>query len=147
MFTVLKGQCRDLVRTKLESKKWVRIDKDSDAVELLKLIKVIAFRYESQSYQFQTVCNSMRSLYVLSQGEVILLELYLDSFLNITNSINHSNGFIGENPNLHKYLLKLKGKESTKNSSDIEAAEDNIREAYLAYVLISGANQSNYAKL
>eukprot|EP00957_Ditylum_brightwellii_P048658 3692059-Ditylum_brightwellii.AAC.1 len=51
MFTVIIGQCTDLMISKLESDpSWTNINDESNVVELLTTIKGIAYKYESQSF-------------------------------------------------------------------------------------------------
>eukprot|EP00957_Ditylum_brightwellii_P139106 10602793-Ditylum_brightwellii.AAC.2 len=71
------------MRAKLESNDKFEAAVDaSDMVLLLKLIKKIAYQYESHRYPHQAVHTAMRAFYLTSQTEGMTLEAYLDEFNN-----------------------------------------------------------------
>eukprot|EP00957_Ditylum_brightwellii_P177625 13529811-Ditylum_brightwellii.AAC.1 len=86
MFNIIIGQCTGLMITKLESETlWKQVKSRSDIVGLLTYIRNISFRYESQCYPYKAVHNSMRSFYVMYQQDGVLLEKYLEPFINSTD--------------------------------------------------------------
>eukprot|EP00957_Ditylum_brightwellii_P096804 7372102-Ditylum_brightwellii.AAC.1 len=113
---MIVGQCTDLVISKLESETtWKKTAAANNVVELLKMIQDIAYKYETQSYPFKAVHNTMRTFYLLHQKDNYTLEQYIESFLNIINGIKHSDGNINEHPKLALSLCQLDG---TKDSMD-----------------------------
>eukprot|EP00957_Ditylum_brightwellii_P079092 6015591-Ditylum_brightwellii.AAC.1 len=83
MYAVAYGQCSEAMRAKLESTdKYKAAAEASDVIQLLKLIKKIAYQYESQRYLHQAVHAAMRAFYLTSQKEGTTLKVYLDKFNN-----------------------------------------------------------------
>eukprot|EP00957_Ditylum_brightwellii_P107433 8197217-Ditylum_brightwellii.AAC.1 len=75
MFMVIVGQCTDLVISKLESEStWKKTEATNNVVELLKMIKDIAYKYETQSYPFKAVHNAIICFYLLYQKDNYTLE-------------------------------------------------------------------------
>eukprot|EP00957_Ditylum_brightwellii_P192939 14690797-Ditylum_brightwellii.AAC.1 len=81
------------------------------------------------------------SFYVLYQQDNVSLEKYLESFVNSTDVVKHSDGVIGEHPKLGNYILKMDGNEANTNATIIADAVTRSNEAYLAYAFLSGANR------
>eukprot|EP00957_Ditylum_brightwellii_P172307 13117320-Ditylum_brightwellii.AAC.1 len=105
MVVVIVGQCTDLVISKLESEAtWKRTEEATNVIELLKMIKDIAYKSETQSYPFKAVHNAIQSFYLLYQKDNYTLEQYMESFLNNIDIIKHSDGSFGEHPKLAFYL-------------------------------------------
>eukprot|EP00957_Ditylum_brightwellii_P201765 15327139-Ditylum_brightwellii.AAC.1 len=148
MFNVVIGQCTELMMSKLESEtKWTVIEEKHSVVELLQMIKDIAYKYKTQSYPFKVVHNVMQGFYLLYQQEHHILEQYLETFLNNTNVIKHSDGNIGEHPRLAKYIRLVEGDEKTTVAAVVKASLKKSTKAYFAYAFLSGSNQRKYAKM
>eukprot|EP00957_Ditylum_brightwellii_P064867 4920890-Ditylum_brightwellii.AAC.1 len=148
MFVVIRGQCTDLVISKLESETaWMTTEAKNNVVELLKMMKDIAYKYETQSYPFKTVHNAIQSFCLLYQKDSYTLEQCLESFLNKVDVIKHSCGNIGEYAKLVEYIRQQEGNASSLDSAIVKWSVTQATEAYFAYTFISGANGKNYAKL
>eukprot|EP00957_Ditylum_brightwellii_P172031 13096932-Ditylum_brightwellii.AAC.1 len=114
MFTVIIGQCTNLIMSKLESKVlWKSIQQDSNVVALLTFIKNIAFRYESQSYSFKDIDNAVREFYILYQQDEMFLEKYMEIFVNYIDVVKQDEGVVDEHPKPDKYILKIDRNENT----------------------------------
>eukprot|EP00957_Ditylum_brightwellii_P125309 9550810-Ditylum_brightwellii.AAC.1 len=139
---VIVGQCIDLVISKLESEgSWKNTEAKNNIVELLKMIKDIAYMYETQSYLFKAVHNTMRSVYLLYQRDGQTPEQYLESFLNNVDIIKHCDGSIGKRAKLAKYIQKIDKDKTFINSVVIKLSLKKSIEAYFAYAFILGANR------
>jgi len=110
MYSVILGQCSDAMRAKLESQdEFERIADESDAVELLKLIKGIAFNFQSQKYPVQSVQETIRHFYLLRQDKQMTCQAYLELFTNSKDVVEHCGGLIGDHPGLIDHFLREAG--------------------------------------
>eukprot|EP00957_Ditylum_brightwellii_P200869 15311532-Ditylum_brightwellii.AAC.1 len=113
--------------SKLENEtQWTAIEEKHSAVELLQLIKDVAYKYETQSYPFK---------------------VYIETFLNNVNVNKHSGKNIGEHPRLAKYIRLVEGDEHSTDAVVVKASLKKSTKAYFAYAFLSKANQRKYAKL
>ena len=52
IYSVILGQCTDAMRAKLESQQnYEQVSEDSDVIKLLRMIRGIAFNFQSQKYE------------------------------------------------------------------------------------------------
>eukprot|EP00957_Ditylum_brightwellii_P073352 5574450-Ditylum_brightwellii.AAC.1 len=83
MYAVAYGQCSEAMQAKMESNNGFEAAADAlDVVLLLKLIKKIAYQYESQRYPHQAVHTAMFTFYLTSQNEGMTLEAHINEFNN-----------------------------------------------------------------
>eukprot|EP00957_Ditylum_brightwellii_P116434 8881364-Ditylum_brightwellii.AAC.1 len=142
LFTMIIGQCTDLVISKLESKNnWTKTEATNDVVELLNMIKDIPHKYKTQSYPFKDVHNMMKGFYLLNQKDTYTLDQYIESFLDNIDVIKHSNENIREYPKLGQYICKLDGDEDLVDATVVNLFLEQPTEAYFASAFILGANQ------
>eukprot|EP00957_Ditylum_brightwellii_P177126 13493346-Ditylum_brightwellii.AAC.1 len=107
--------------SKLESdSNWKDNEDKSNVVELLTTIKGITYKYESQSYLYKAVHHASQQFYLLYQKDKASLKKCMETFLNITDVVRHSDGKIGGHPKFHRYILKMEGNKGTANATMIE---------------------------
>ena len=72
------------------------IDKELDAIKLLKLIKIISYAYESKSYPFLYVKYAIEEFYESYQQTTTSCDSYMDSITHLHNVIVHCSGNLGD---------------------------------------------------
>eukprot|EP00957_Ditylum_brightwellii_P207550 15353482-Ditylum_brightwellii.AAC.1 len=148
MVMIIISQCTNLMISKLESDlNWNKIKESSDVIQLSTTIKDITYKYKSQSYPVKKVHTALHSFYLLYQNDDVLLEKYMESFLNTTDVVRHSDGNIREHPKLQNYILKFEGNENSVIVATISKAMKSSIKAYLVYAFIAGTNYKKYVTL
>ena len=110
MLSVALGQCSEAMKAKLESENmYDKISNDGDVIALLKLIRSIAFDYESKQYPHLAVYNSMRSFYGFYQKPSMTNDAYLEAYQNIRDVVEHCGGDLMDHESLIQHTLKEKG--------------------------------------
>ena len=113
---------------------------DSNVIELLKLIRSIAFAYESKRYPYLAIFTGIKSLYGNYQQGYTTNDHYLESFTNLVQVIKHCGGNFGTHPTLVNYVLASKGINTASPTKAAEAAEE-LKEAYMAMAFLCGVNK------
>ena len=110
MYSVILGQCTDAMRAKLESQdQFEQVLDDSDAIELLRMIRDITFNFQSQKYEPLSIHESIRWFYLQCQDRYMICQAYLKQFMNSKDVIEHCGGVIGAHPQLVAKALKEMG--------------------------------------
>ena len=147
LYSIVLGQCSEAMRSKLESDStYDGISGSSDVIELLKLIRNIAFAYESKRYPYLAVFTGIKSLYGNYQRSYTTVDNYLESFTNLVQVIEHCGGNFGTHPTLVDYNLKANNIASP-DPTQRAAAEENSKEAYMATAFLCGLNKEKYQEL
>ena len=89
VFSLVWGQCTEALRAKLQGIDDFKAMWDSgDGLALLKAIKTICFRFESQKNIAHAIHDAKRRFYMLSQGKSTITQ-YLETFKNVVDVIDH----------------------------------------------------------
>jgi hypothetical protein len=139
------GQCSDLIRQKIESTEdFSNIALSGYAIELLKIIKDIAFNFQCQQYMPHALHEAKRRLYNCYQARHTTTQAYLENFQNCLDVIHHIGGSIGNVPAmLDKMASKLSKDKNTLTEAEIAMAQ----EEYVATAFLIGAYRSRFGKL
>ena len=69
LFSVIWGQCSQLLRSKLESKsEYEGIKENSDVSGLLKLIKTVLYQFETHTSIYEALDEAKKNYYLYYQG-------------------------------------------------------------------------------
>ena len=149
MYSVILGQCTDAMRARLESEgTFVQVARDSDAVELLKLIRGIAFNFQSQKYETLSVHEAVSHLVKLHQGKYTTCQGYLEHFNNAKDVLDHCGGTITAHPGLVASELVIMGTTiDVATREQVLAATAMSQEKYMAVMFIMGADRERYSEL
>ena len=93
MFSIVLGQCSEAMRAKLESETdYKAISTSIDVIKLLKLIRNVAFAYESKRYPFLAVHTAIKTLYNNYQKTYTGSNSYMESFQNLVQVVDNCGG-------------------------------------------------------
>ena len=99
MYTLVWGQCTDLMRIKLEASSNFNTFKiNVDVIALLQEIKSITFKFEDQKYIYHSLMMVYQNFYSFCQGQEITNTKYLEQFNNIVDIVEHHDGKFGHEP-------------------------------------------------
>jgi len=144
MCSMIVGQCSDAMRAKLESQdefKWIA--NESDAMELLKLIKGIAFNFQRQKCPVQSIHETIHHFHLLRQDKQMTCQAHLEPLANGEDVVEHCRGMIGDHPGLIGHFLREAGTDrwqaSTRQIADMTAA---AKEAHLAMAFVRSLEEN-----
>ena len=147
MFSIVLGQCSEAMKVKLESETdYKKISSKSDVIKLLKMIRNVAFAFESKRYPLLAVHTEIKGLYGNYQKSYMGCDSYMESFQNLVQVIEHCGGDFGNHPTLIKYNLKQKGITAPDSTKSKNALEES-KEAYLAISFLCRLNKDKYQDL
>ena len=71
LYSLVWGQCTDIMRQKLEAvNNFEQVSADGNGLELLRMIKNLAFHFQSQKYLPHSLHESKRRFYLLTQKQI-----------------------------------------------------------------------------
>ena len=112
MSSVIVGQCTDAMHAKLESQdQFEQVSDDSDAIKLLRMIRDIAFNFQSQKYEPLSIHESICWFYIQHQDRHMTCQAYLEQFTNSKDVFEHCGRVIGTHPGLVAKALEEMGTE------------------------------------
>ena len=82
------------------------IDRESDVIRLLLIIKSISYSYKSKSYPILTIHMVLRKFYLSYQPSSSLCDKYFDTMTNLRDIISHCGGVIENYPFLEDKFMK-----------------------------------------
>ena len=107
LYATIWGQCTDAMKAKLKAiPNYDTMDDNLDAVELLKGIKGLSYRFESSQYEFQSMADSTARLYRFFQARTMTNTEYYERFNNLLAVIEHYGGELECHTNLIKQELE-----------------------------------------
>ena len=81
---------------------------DGLSLVFLKAKKNMAFNFQSQKYLPQSICESIKRFYYMTQGKYMNTQVYLEQFQNmVVDVIEHTGGTIGCQPRLLEQLIMI----------------------------------------
>lgn len=147
MTAVALSQCSEAMKAKLESEdKFEQISNKGNVIALLKMIRSIAFDFESKRYPFLAVYSSMQSFYMFYQKPSMTNDAYLESYQNQWDMVSHCGGNLMLLSSLVEHILKEEGITSP-TSDERDAATTKARAAYKAMTFLCGLNKDRYQDL
>ena len=82
-YSLIWGQCTELLRTKIEGVKSYKVIKEAqDAIQLLKEIKSITFKFEEQRYIHHCIYMAKKNFYTTRKKPEVSVNKFLDQFNN-----------------------------------------------------------------
>jgi hypothetical protein len=83
------GQCTDALQAKVESSRgFDAIHEASDGIEVLEVIKTIAFNFQGQKYLPHPIHEAKRRFFLLYQSKTMTVQEYLEQFNNNRNMLD-----------------------------------------------------------
>ena len=91
-FSLVRGQCTDVMREKLESlKNFEDIKRNYDVLSLLEQMKVITFKFEDQKYPFSSVYYENKRFYNYKQAAEDTNNMHYDKLNNLVSVVEFYN--------------------------------------------------------
>ena len=146
LYSLIWLQCTDIMRQKVEATVgYNEISEQANSIELLKIIKTIAFNFQSQKNLPHALHEAKRRFYTLIQTRNMTTQAYLELFQNTVDVIEHTGGSIGIEPGIIKAYNRTSGNPEDK---PLTTAEQVITQGiYLGTAFILGADRARYGKL
>jgi hypothetical protein len=146
LYSLIWGQCTDIMRQKVEATVgYNEISEQANSIELLKIIKTIAFNFQSQKHLPHALHEAKRRCYSLIQTRNMTTQAYLELFQNTVDVIEHTGGSIGVKPGIIRAYNRASGYPEDR---PLTAAKQVIRQGiYLGTAFILGPDRARYGKL
>jgi hypothetical protein len=105
-YSIVWGQCSDALREKIKAHKGYKsAHENNSVVELLKVIKMEMFVFQTQKYTPQAMHEAKRRFYLLKQDKHTSVQQYYETFINTVEVIEHCGGDIGVDRSLVTEML------------------------------------------
>ena len=127
---------------------YTNMHEDSNSLELLKVIKGIAYKFESQKNIYLALDDAKCAFYAYRQGADETNANYMAKFRNTIEVIEHFGRTIGEDRALMIEELKAAGRDASDASSkDIKTAIDTAKRKAHAMAFLKRADKGRYGLL
>ena len=148
VYSLILGQCTELLKTKLKSsKKWLKISTDQDVLLLLEEIKSILFKFEDKKYLPLAIYQSKKAFFSFKQGDLTNSQ-FLDKFNNLVDIATSFDG------NLHDHAIvelvsqeKHKQKYEQLTDEQKKEVEEAAKEKFLATSFLACSDPRRYGTL
>eukprot|EP00978_Attheya_sp_CCMP212_P011483 scaffold28330_cov35-Attheya_sp.AAC.1 len=151
LFSIVLGQCTDVMRQKLEAYSgYSLLSASNDGLGLLKIIKALVFDFQSQKYIFHALHVAIRRAFLLVQGKHMTTQAYMEMFQNVIDVVDHTGGSFGVTDSGNEYAaLMLHGVELeyVTDENDLSNVKKSAREMYLATAFFLGADKIRFGRL
>jgi hypothetical protein len=139
------GQCSDGMPKKVEaSPGYVSVSQNGDAIELLKIIKDVAYNNQIQKYIPQALHEAKKRFYNCHQLWHQPTQAYFEYFQDQIDVITHIGGLLGNDLVLINKTAKDLGKELEELSVD---NKNKAQDEFYAIAFLNGADRIPYGKL
>ena len=119
-YSLVWGQCSDMMRQKVEaSEGFLEVSRNGDVIELLTMIKDVAYNFQTQKYLPQALHEAKKRFFNCYQPRHQTTQAYLETFQNHLDVIKHIGGLIGTDPII---LIKI-AKELNKAVGELKNDE------------------------
>ena len=154
LYSVIWGQCLDIIQSKLQSKSTFNdIDESRNCILLLKEIKGIKYNFKSQQYPIMSMNQESVKYFTTRQGKFETLTEYYKRFKTNVEILEHYGANIWYHPSLilKEYKKDGHGDLTIKNISGdrllFKRYSDIIKKRAIAYAFLWGAQRDRYGNL
>lgn len=147
-FSLVIGQCTENLKAKLESLTvWPSLKVNKNAIALLEVMKNIVFRFEEQRYAMHSLFKANEAVYVIKQKEDETNNAYYERFCNTVETAEGFGACFGiDEVSISMDPTYMKLSDADKERSDLKlAAQERVRQRYLAYMFIYKLDHTRYA--
>lgn len=145
VFPLILGQCSRTIRDRLESSPiWEQINSMSDVMALLTLIRQLLYQRSMNRQATHTLHDAQESFFKFRQGEKMTNSDYLERFKSLVEVLEHQGEEIG---NSQTRVNSFLNDPEYANGNQIEQAQAQAREEYLAVALILKSDKRRYGDL
>ena len=148
VFALILGQCSPTIRDRMEaSPDWEAIDRDSDTLELLKLIQKSLCNQATTKKELHAQTEAETAFHRFTQGRHMTNSDYLDKFKGLTEVWKHLGGKPGVNDANIAAVKAAAVKTGTSSSMTVEQAEKAAEESHLAMFLLTKSDRRRCGSL
>ena len=121
---------------------------DGDGLGLLKLIKGVAFLFQSQKYLPQSIHEALKRYYNCMQGKSSTTQAYLEHFRNVVDVVIETGGAIAGHDGVLSTVI-AEGGILIENMTDVQllAATEEATQRSLAMSFLLGSDRNRYSRL
>jgi hypothetical protein len=124
------------------------IERDLDAIKLMKAIKGVSYQFEGQKYEDEALYQAMKRFYLFNQNREMTNAKFLETFQTLVSVITECGGEIGHNPRGIIRALKEKGGGlASATPKELDEAKATAKERYLAVAMLSACDNSRCNRL
>lgn len=151
LYSLVWGQCSDVVRQKVEASKDFKETADSgDGLKLLDILKGISFHFQSQKYLSHAIDEALKRYYNCAQGKFATTQAYAEHFQNVLEVVTTSGGSVAGHPGIEDEIIKELPGNPTRDTLSPEqrknvTEETTARSTAMRFLL--GCDRSRYGKL
>jgi hypothetical protein len=147
VYALVWGQCTEILQQRIEAEDgFASMSDENNGLLLLKTIKNITYRYQSQKYIPHSLFESKKRFYTQFQGRTMTTQQYHVQFQNAVDVIKHSGGNIGDDLGVEQMVLGTRDKDSLTAAEKRNLADD-VEQRSLAVAFILCADRLRFGKL
>jgi hypothetical protein len=149
LFALIWGQCTEVLQQRVEAEEgFAKMSNENDGLLLLKTIKNITYRYQSQKYVPDSLFESKKRFYMQSQGKLSTAE-YHTQFMNLVAVIKHCGGSTWDDVGVEEMILRNEGKTSKvgMTKAEMKALAEDVEQRSLAVAFIRCSDRLRFGKL
>ena len=147
VFALVWGQCTDILQQKIEAEEgFAAMSADNDGLLLLRTIKNITYRFQSQKYSPHSLFESKKRFYTQFQGRIMTTQQYHIQFQNTVDVIKHSGGNIGDDHGVEEMIIGTRDK-ATMTPGEKKTLSEDVEQRILATAFILCADRLRFGKL
>ena len=154
LFSVIKGQCTDVMIARLEaSPTWAMIKDNRNGLSLLALVKQTAYNFHHMQYTPLTLHKSLMRFSHFKQKKEQSVADYKDAFMSMVDVHEAQGGKIGGSPGFlefaaqHGQFTTWEAVEAAGVQADIDSTRAAARQQHLAVAFLVGADPNRFGSL
>lgn len=141
LYSLVWGQCSKGMQAKVEAQPgYNNVNANKDGIELLHLIKTVAFNYQSQKYLPHAVHKAKWHFYNCAQGRTATVQEYLEQFKNVVSVLDTMGAVVGPDPSIAQAI-------AGDGVQVQQAHQDEAMQWYLAVAFLLRADRVCFGKL
>ena len=146
LYVLIWGQCSDPMQAKVKASSYYStMASNYNSLDLLLIIKGIAYRFESQGNLHVAMREAKTNIYTYRQGKEESNTAYLSKFENMIQIAEHYGGAIGEEEALVVNALTLMGCDiEAATVEDLAKAKINAKQKHHAVNFILGSDPTRF---
>jgi hypothetical protein len=149
LYSLVWGQCTEIMRQRLEAHElFAGVSSTGDGLGLLKLVKGVAFQFQSQKYLPHALHEALKRYYNCAQGKYATTQVYLEHFQNVIAVVTESGGSIAAHPGVDNVVIAegiIPRADMTEEQLHEVTNKTTARSTAMAFLL--GCDRSRYGRL
>ena len=149
LYSLVWGQCTDIMRQKLEAhESFAGVSSTGDGLGLLRLVKGVAFQFQSQKYLPHALHEALKRYYNCSQGKYATAQVYLEHFQNVIAVVTECGGSIAGHPGVENLIIAEGGiAREDMTAAQIVAVRETATARSTAMTFLLGCDRSRFGRL